>query len=108
MNLSASAFIRPLLRHVFQMVGSTNPILRVPKLALILNDLCGTGESTSLVCGTIMASIKATRSFADFAWKIVNSLLSKASPDTYHAANRVECFAEVEYSVHWYLADCRL
>jgi hypothetical protein len=67
MNLSASAFILALLRHVFQMVGSTNPILRVPKFALILKDLSGAGSSISPLEGTIMASINATRSFADFA-----------------------------------------
>jgi hypothetical protein len=67
MNLSASAFMRPLLRHVFQIVGSTNPILRVPKFALILNDRCGATSSDSLLVGTIMASMRATRSFADFA-----------------------------------------
>jgi hypothetical protein len=69
MNRSASALIRPLLRHVFQIVGSTNPILSLPKLDLILNDLCGTTSSLSLLVGTIMASISATRSLADFAYK---------------------------------------
>jgi hypothetical protein len=67
MNLSASALIRPLLRHVFQILGSTKPILSVPKLALILKDLCGANSSVSLLCGTIIASMRATRSFADFA-----------------------------------------
>jgi hypothetical protein len=36
-------------------------------LALILNDRCGATSSDSLLVGTIMASMRATRSFADFA-----------------------------------------
>jgi hypothetical protein len=108
MNLSASAFIRPLLRHVCQILGSTNPILRVPKLALILNDLCGASESPSLPCGTIMASIKATRSFADFACLTISYQASRVFHHTHHAAHSVERLAQIENPVHWYLSDSRL
>ena len=67
MNRSASALIRPLLRQTFQIVGSHIPILRFPKSGLILKDRCGVLAFSSRLVGTIIASIRATRSFADLA-----------------------------------------
>jgi hypothetical protein len=108
MNLSASALIRPLLRHVFQILGSTKPIRRVPKLPLILKDLCGANSSVSLLCGTIIASMRATRSFADFACDTrLDSVLGVVRV-TYHATHGVESLAEIEDAVHRYLTNCRL
>jgi hypothetical protein len=86
MNRSASALIRPLLRHVFQIEGSTNPILRLAKSGLILKDLYGADPSVSLAVGTIMASMRATKSLADFAYFFVRYSLFGRVGCTYHTA----------------------
>lgn len=68
MKRSASELIRPLFRHVFQMVGSVNPILRFPQSSLMRKHVFGSfAPAASLLVGSIIASIRATRSFADFA-----------------------------------------
>src|SRR4051812_23879847 len=67
MKRSASPLIRPLFRHCVQIDGSVNPILRLPQSSLIRKHVFGTLVPVSLLVGSIMASISATKSFADLA-----------------------------------------
>jgi hypothetical protein len=77
---------------------------------LILNDLCGLLVFSSRLVGTIMASISATRSFADLAYHTWSVPLVRANAyaHAYHASNGVECFTQIEDSVHWHHASCGL
>lgn len=67
MKRSASALIRPLFLHDCQIVGSVKPILRLPQSSLIRKIVLGVLVPVSLLVGSIIASMSATRSFADFA-----------------------------------------
>lgn len=94
MKRSASALIRPLLRHELQIVGSVKPMRRLAQSSLIRKHVLGTRVLDSLLVGEQRASIRATRSLADLACALVSERENRtARSGAYHATCRIETLA---------------